>query len=77
MAVALHRADQDQDCCFETFPAQPIAGFPQDDESVLQGLVVQEEKTRNGILSTLRAAARPALGFRFTNGQDFMTHDRR
>jgi hypothetical protein len=27
-----------------------------------------EEKTRNGILSTLRAAARPAFGCRFTKG---------
>jgi hypothetical protein len=46
-----------------------------------------EEKTRNGILSTLRAAARPAFGCRFRDRQvsmprsaprfDFMTHDRR
>jgi hypothetical protein len=36
---------------------------------------VAEEKTRNGILSTLRAAARPALGCRFTNGHARVSTD--
>lgn len=46
-------------------------------DSATNGPALLEVKTRNEILSTLRAAARPVSGCWGTNGQDFITHDRR